>query len=408
MKRFGWFIVMGAMLLPWILMRSLGIHVDSIPTAFITGFTIAASAFLLTWASEAAERDFSGSFIIVFLALIAVLPEYAVDGSLTWSAGKDSTFAPYAIANMTGANRLLIGLGWSAVVIIFWMKTGGFWNKGGKSIEIPSIQRLDCGILALATAYAFIVFLKGFLAWYDGAILIGVFFFYLYRVARLPSEEVDIVGPARAISEISSKFRRLMIIGGILAYAAIAIYLSAEPFAHGLIETGKALNINEFLLVQWLAPVASEAPEFIVAVLFVLRLHAHKGLGILVSSEVNQLTLLIGSIPIIFMISSRGFANFPLDSRQSAEILLTAAQSLFAVTLLANLSISLKEAFMLMGLFILQLFIPSPEIRIWFAYGYISFAGLLIVFTFRRSFDSWKSIGKAMVHGTVENHGGTH
>jgi cation:H+ antiporter len=30
-------------------------------------------------------------------------------------------------------------------------------------------------------------------------------------------------------------------------------------------------GVNEFLLVQWLAPIASEAPEFIVAIMFALR-----------------------------------------------------------------------------------------------------------------------------------------
>ena len=53
------------------------------------------------------------------LALIAVLPEYAVDFVFTWKAGKDpDEYAPLALANMTGGNRLLIGVGWSLVVLL--------------------------------------------------------------------------------------------------------------------------------------------------------------------------------------------------------------------------------------------------------------------------------------------------
>ena len=44
----------------------------------------------------------------------------------------------------------------------------------------------------------------------------------------------------------------------------------------------------------------------------------------------------------------------PLDSRQTAEMWLTAAQSLFGVAVLANLSLELVEAALLAGLFLAQ------------------------------------------------------
>ena len=44
----------------------------------------------------------------------------------------------------------------------------------------------------------------------------------------------------------------------------------------------------------------------------------------------------------------------PLDSRQTAEVWLTAAQSLFGVVVLANLSFDLVEAALLAGLFLAQ------------------------------------------------------
>mgnify|MGYP003335434889 CR=1 FL=1 len=56
--------------------------------------------------------------------------------------------------------------------------------------------------------------------------------------------------------------------GGLFALAAVVILLCAEPFAESLVASGSELGIDQFLLVQWLAPLASEAPEFIVAILF--------------------------------------------------------------------------------------------------------------------------------------------
>ncbi|QQG45212.1 MAG: sodium:calcium antiporter [Candidatus Sungiibacteriota bacterium] len=385
--------------IPWIALKIFGAEPSPILISLITGLTIFAAAFLLTWASEAAERDVTGSLIIALIALIAVLPEYAVDSTLAWSAGKDISFAPYAIANMTGANRLLIGIGWASLVFLSALKT-----KGHKtSVQIHPIQRLDCGILAIATLYAFTIPLKGFLAWFDGLLLGGLFIFYLVKILRFPRVELEIIGPAKAISEIEPKKCRVAVWVGLMAYAALAIAISAEPFAHSLITTGKALQIDEFILVQWLAPLASETPEFVIALLFAWRLKATKGLGVLVSSKINQWTLLIGTLPLVFWLSekwhgSAGLTYFPLDARQSQEIFLTAAQSLFAVVLLANLSLSLKEAFALAILFCTQLVMPWSEARNVFTYIYLGLAVIVFLATPRTSLHSWRAVLRALKH----------
>ena len=106
--------------------------------------------------------------------------------------------------------------------------------------------------------------------------------------------------------------------------------------------------------MQWLAPLASEAPELLIAGLFAWRLNTDAGLGALVSSKVNQWTLLVGTLPIVFAVSSNSLHGLPLDALQREELFLTAAQSAFAVAVLANRSISVREAFTLLGLFLSQ------------------------------------------------------
>lgn len=395
LARFKWFFIMGVVPLPWIALRILGVTADPIFIVVLTGLGITASAFILTWAAEAAEHDFAGPLVLLLLALIAVLPEYAVDGTLAWEAGKDISFAPFAVANMTGANRLLVGIGWSVVVFVVFikMRLGGSVSSVGKvSITLPATQRLDCAILFFATLYAFFIALKGSLNWYDTAVLFAIFGFYFLRVSRITAAKMAVVGPAKAIADITARRKRVGLWVALMAYATCAIFLSAEPFAHGLIDVGKSFNIDEFLLVQWLAPLASEAPEFTIAIIFALRLAAGKGLGILVSSEVNQLTLLIGTLPLLFMISHGGITAFALDGRQTHEIYLTAAQSLFAVTLLANLSLSLKEACLLAGLFLTQFFIPDGSSRMIFTFIYLGLAALNILRAPRASVSTWKAV----------------
>ena len=165
----------------------------------------------------------------------------------------------------------------------------------------------------------------------------------------------------------------------LLLYAAGAIFASAEPFAEGLVHSGVQLGIDEFHLVQWLAPLASEAPEFIFAGILAYRGRAGVAMGALLSSKVNQWTLLIGGLPLAYAISSGSWHGLPLDDRQVEEVLLTAAQSAFAVAVLASLSISRWEAILLFSLFAVQFVVPNEAIRMVIAGVYILLATLILI-----------------------------
>ena len=174
--------------------------------------------------------------------------------------------------------------------------------------------------------------------------------------------------------------RRLATIG-MFIYAGVGIYLSAEPFAEGLLATGRTFKIEEFLLVQWLAPLASESPEFIVAIVFALRGKPGASMGTLVSSLVNQWTLLVGMLPLAYSLSSGHVGAMHLDARQMEEIFLTAAQSTFAIAVLANLSFSLAEAGLIFFLFATQLFFTDAAFRYGYAIAYIVLAVAWIIFS---------------------------
>ena len=136
--------------------------------------------------------------------------------------------------------------------------------------------------------------------------------------------------------------------------AAAVIVLVAEPFAEALVAAGQALGISEFLLVQWVAPLASEAPELLIAILYAWRLRTSEALGTLLSSKINQWTLLVGTLPIVFSVAAGTTRGLPVDTAQRQELLLTAAQSVFALALLVNLELTVREAGLLFGLFFAQ------------------------------------------------------
>ena len=61
--------------------------------ALIYGAAIVGAAFLLSWAAEAVQFDFSQGLALAMLALIAILPEYVVDASFAWLAAEDPAYA---------------------------------------------------------------------------------------------------------------------------------------------------------------------------------------------------------------------------------------------------------------------------------------------------------------------------
>src|SRR5262249_21148067 len=150
-----------------------------------------------------------------------------------------------------GGNRLLVGLAWPAVFLIFYLRT--------KRKEMPVIRENSVGILFLgaATLYSFTIPLRGHLSLIDTGVMFTLFALYMYLSSRSPPEEERVfVGPAAAIARLR-KVPRRFVVGGIFAYSAAVIFASAEPFANSLVSTGRTAGIDEFVLVQWLAPLAS-------------------------------------------------------------------------------------------------------------------------------------------------------
>ena len=221
---------------------------------------------------------------------------------------------------------------------------------------------IEIGFLAIATIYSLTLPLKHSVTLFDSLVLVTIFVLYTIRVSRAPAEEPHLVGPARYLGTFSTAPRRGTVIG-IAVFAAGVILLFAERFAEALVLSGEALGVSEFLLVQWVAPLASEAPELLVAGLYAWRLNTSAGLGTLVSSKVNQWTLLVGTLPIVFAISAGGLHGLPLDTVQREELFLTAAQSFFAVAVISSLTMSLREAGFLFGLFWAQFILGAivPE-----------------------------------------------
>jgi cation:H+ antiporter len=348
--------------LPALVTRFAGIHPPPLVALLLFGAAVVAASFVLAWAAEAAQVDISGGLAIAILAVIAVLPEYAVDLFFAYTAGSDPTYVAYAAANMTGSNRLLLGLGWSLVVLIGLAIVKRRTGRTVRELVLESGYRVELGFLAIASVVAFVIPATGQISLLLGFALLGFFVFYLWKMSRAEVDEPHLVGPAAIIGALPKRARRILVVG-LFVFAAVVIVASAEPFAQGLIATGKELGIDEFLLVQWLAPLASESPEFIVAILFAVRGKGDDAIGTLISSKVNQWTLLVGSLPIAYLLGGGGVGGLQLDARQVEEFLLTATQTLLGVAALLALRFPRWAAWTLLGLFAVQFALPGQTAR---------------------------------------------
>ncbi len=349
-----------AITVPGLVLRLTGVHPPDWLAAVCFGLAVVGAAFILAWSAEVLQLDVSQGLTLAVVALIAVMPEYAVDFAFTWKAGENpEKYAPLALANMTGGNRLLIGIGWSMVVLLAaWRmrriaRSEGYEGELDTDIHLDRPHAIEIGFLAVATLYSLTLPLKRTLSLFDAVVLVTIFALYAARISRAPATEPRIVGPAQLIARLPQGRRRATV-ALMLAGAAAVIVACAAPFADALVRTGEQFGVSTFLLVQWVAPLASEAPELLVAALFAWRLNTGAALGTLVSSKVNQWTLLVGTLPVVFAISAGALQGLPLDTLQREELFLTAAQSVFAVAVLSSRSLSVKEGFALLGLFLSQ------------------------------------------------------
>ncbi|WP_290899282.1 sodium:calcium antiporter [Ferroglobus sp.] len=359
--------------IPWLISFFIGIKYVPHVEAFVAGIAVVGAAFLLSWAAETAEMDVPRSLSLAVVALLAVLPEYAVDMYFAWMAGKvGGDYIHYAAANMTGANRLLLGVGWSLVAFVAMLK------MRRKEISLDEGIRLEFFILLVASLYCFLIPLRGKILLIDSVVLIFLYALYVKLALKAPREEFEPAGVPAYFCNLPTRKRRVSVVI-LMLYAALIIFISVEAFAEGLIKTAENFGIDEFLMVQWIAPLASESPEFIVAMYLVRKLRVTAGINALVSSKVNQWTLLIGCLVIVYSIALAYPSDLPLDARQREEVLLTAAQSLLGVAIIIDLRLSFYEAALLLFLFLLQFVYQGVEMRLFLSFLYLAIAVPIIL-----------------------------
>ncbi|MCU1244398.1 MAG: hypothetical protein JWN02_308 [Acidobacteria bacterium] len=340
--------------------------------------SILLSAFIIAWGAEAAQFLISQGLALAILAWMQTLPEFAVEAVIAWNAGKDPSQTHLAIANFTGSLRLLVGLGWP---LIYFVAAG--FRKKLVAVELEKEHSVEIFGLLLPILYFVFIWWKGTLALWDAFPLMFSYFLYLWILWKIPPKEqseesmenLDYI--PRKVLALRPPLRGMAIMGLFVTGGAI-LYFTAHPFLNSMLALASTFGFSTFVFVQWVAPFLSEFPEKLSAFNWARKVStANVALMNMVSSNINQWSILSAMIPILFVISAGEIKPLVFDQMQRHEILLTILQSFLGFLLLLNLKLVFYEALILFVFWAVQFFIPSSREMMLYVYG--GWSGLEIV-----------------------------
>jgi cation:H+ antiporter len=328
-----------------------------------TAPAILLSAMLIAWAAESAQFFVAQGFALAILAWLQTLPEFAVEAVLAWKQQ-----VPLLLANLTGALRLLTGLGWPMIYATAAVAHRWKTRRPLRRIALDPGHCVEVVGLLACMAYAAVIWWKGTLNLVDAGSLIAIYAAYLVVLQRMPPEKPEGIEDLEFIPRTIVKSRRpvrIGVIAGLFLTGGALIYFTAEPFLGSLLSLSAMLGIPSFVFVQWVAPFVSEFPEKVSAFYWARTVdRASMALMNMVSSNINQWTLLAAMLPIVYSMSRGEASTISFDSHQELEILMTLGQSLLGTLFLINMQLAWWEAAALFFLWAVQFALspiePSP------------------------------------------------
>ena len=345
------------------------------------------SAFLVSWGAEAAQFLVSQGLALAMLAWLQTLPEFAVEAVIAWEAGKDPSRIHLAIANFTGSIRLLVGLGWPLVYFV----AAYYARKTGKratwiAIEFDEEHSIEVMGMLPPLLWFGVIWWKGSIGLWDALILSICYFAYLVALLRIPprqgdTEELDDLPAVSKWALAQGPGRRGWAIAAIFIVGGAILVISAHAFVESMLAIAVSMGVAPFVFVQWVAPFLSEFPEKLSAFNWARQItKAPMAVMNLISSTINQWSILSALLPVIYSISAGKASSIVFDKHQRLEILLTIMQSVLAWLLLLNMKLQAREAAVIFIFWLIQFVVPSTrEVMVGVYAGWCVLEVLLIV-----------------------------
>jgi cation:H+ antiporter len=357
-----------------------------------TGPGMLLASLMIAWGAECAQFFVAQGLALAMLAWMQTLPEFAVEAVLGYHQQSQ-----YLLANLTGALRLLTGLGWPMIYVSAALAYRTKHKAAMRTIKLPEQQSIQVVGLAACLVYVTVIAWKATLTMVDGVILVAIYAGYLWILRHGQTEDHEAIDDLEAIPKAIVRARRpvrIAAITGLFLGGGALIYLMTEPFLGSLFGLAAALGVSEFVFIQWLAPFLSEFPEFFSAFYWARSIdRAPMALMNLVSSNINQWTLLSAMLPLVLSLGHGSIVPLTFDGEQRLEYIMTLGQALLGLMFLVNMEFAWWEAAGLFGLWLVQFVFSVGEagVRVHWYVTYFYFAWAAVEAVRARKLVAWKA-----------------
>ena len=337
------------------------------------------ASLMMAWGAECAQFFVAQGLALAMLAWLQTMPEFAVEALLGYHQQSQ-----YLLASLTGALRLLTGLGWPMIYLSAAISYRAQFKTGMRKITIPRQQSTQIVGLAACLVYVSVIAVKASLTVIDSVILIAIYSGYLWVLRHGPSEDREEIDDLAAVPKaivLARRPARIAAIAGLFLGGGALIYFLTEPFLNSLFALSAAVGISAFVFMQWVCPFVSEFPEFFSAYYWARSIgKAPMALMNLVSSNINQWTLLAAMLPVALSIGHKSIVPVVFDGEQRLEYIMTLGQQLLGLMFLFNMEFAWWEAAGLFALWLAQFIFSvgstGTQVHWWVTYAYFAWAAV--------------------------------
>lgn len=391
------------------------------------------AAVLIGYGADMLEMVLPGGVAIAIVALLQISPEFFVEWATVKRAALEPLFmtkidilyypfmlyrvVPFepsfthnAMANLYGANKLLVGFGPPLVFFVYY-----FFSHTRKEnyIEFHKIKSYSIFVMLFAILYNFIMYLKNSLMWYDSIFLIIIYIISVVYIGKMEikyekthsSETADKENEEnesffmRFLKRISKNKAGIVIAFNVYAIAFAFLVFGggllvhySETFLEVLLEASVLAGIPTFFFIGYVAPFMSEFPEKLVAIGFAMKGEEDTAMINFLSSILSQLTLLTAMVPLVYSFYRGELTGIVFDHVQSQELLLVVAMVLFSLMMFFDLKFTIRETIMALGLFLWQFMFPDSRELITKIYFVLFLSYVLEFFLENRHKEMWQVV----------------
>ena len=372
------------------------------------------AAVLIGYGAEVLELILPSGVAIAIVALLQISPEFFVEWATVKKAAFDPEFLHNAMANLYGANKLLVGFGPPLVFFVYY-----FFSPAKKAnyISLHKIKSYSIFVMIFAVMYNMIIYLKNSLMWYDSIALISIYLGSVYFIGHMELRYNKLKeaqgaaaveeGPKIEDSAVEKLIHKFVLAGEkVIAYRAYIMSFAllatggallvgfAEEFLECLLHASAAAGISTFIFIGYVAPFMSEFPEKTVAIGYAMKGHEDTAMINFLSSILAQLTLLTAMVPLAYSYYKGFLTGIVFDPIQSQELLLVISMMLFSLMLFLDLKFTIRETILALGLFIWQFIFPESRDTVTKVYFVLFISYMLEMILERQHIDVFKTVVK--------------